>query len=138
MRLAPLALIAALASCTSRSIDLDAASVDAALDAAREKSVITAYEGQACSSDPAEEPQLRCSRDFALTCLSTYSIPVAGSSETRPVFVCRFPCALAGAACPQPSQPSDICCPGTLVDGSQGKGCVPARFCSARPDGGTQ
>ena len=98
-------------------------------------STVTSQEGQACSIDLADDPQLVCSKVAGLTCISTYSRSSARvDGGLRAVFVCRLPCT-ATTQCPQPG---DVCCPGEIRAGGQasrGSACVPPSNCEA-VDGG--
>jgi hypothetical protein len=111
-------------------------------DASPDAAVIRVQEAQACSTNPAEDPQLVCTSAQDLVCVATYSRNVTDPQEAmkfdgglRQVFVCRMPCAATGD-CPQPG---DVCCPGQIHGKTFGKtaACVPPTSCETMPpDGG--
>jgi hypothetical protein len=100
------------------------------IDAAN-NTMSTAQEGQACSVDPADDPQLVCSKVQGLVCIATFSrITDAVDGGVRRVFLCRMPCT-GGGKCPQPG---DVCCPGEVRSGGQasrGSACVPTSSCES-------
>jgi hypothetical protein len=83
------------------------------------------YESQYCSRDLTESPLYTCSPQYErLVCISTYEAAVDGGA-TAPVFVCRFSCM------PDPCTGSDVCCPGTGINGQTIHACVPANACAS-------
>jgi len=80
------------------------------------------FEGNRCSFDPDESPQLVCDLSRVdLICTNTYF-----KAET-PVWVCRKGCR-AATDC---TQPSDVCCKGPLAGEffDYERSCVPASLC---------
>jgi hypothetical protein len=102
--------------------------------------VLRAQEGQACSTDPADDPLIACTPSMELVCIATYFRFVTNAQEAmkfdggvRQVFVCRTPCS-ASDECPQQD---DICCPGQIHGETFDKkaACVPPGSCEAVTDG---
>jgi hypothetical protein len=96
---------------------------------------VTEYEGQACSTNPGDDPLLVCSTANDLACITTFAVVVSNPIEAqrwdgglRPVYVCRKRCDPGGAAC---VQEGDVCCPGRVADGTTATVCVPRSFCGA-------
>jgi hypothetical protein len=115
-------------------------SPDDAAAPADHRTVISEYESQACSTDPADDPLLVCATAYDLACISTYGIQITNPAErarwdggVRPVFVCRLRCQRSGPACPQIG---DVCCSGALPAGGTGTACVPRAMCDALRDAG--
>jgi hypothetical protein len=96
-----------------------------------DRPVLTSFEGHYCSMSPEESPQSRCSTQFDLLCIGTYSERVLGSGDagSRDVRIdlCRLRCVPGGAACPDRN---DVCCSGQTAGGGTGYACVPAGRCS--------
>jgi len=107
-------------------------------------SSVPAQESHACSTDPADDPQLVCTPTQDLVCIATNSVQIANpevaskyDGGVRAVYVCRLPCSTT-AECP----PGDVCCAGVIYGKTYGKmrACVPPAVCEtaggAPRDGG--
>jgi hypothetical protein len=98
------------------------------------KSTLRSQEGQACSTDPGDDPQLICTPAQDLVCIATYSRTVTNPKEAgkfdggiRQVYVCRLACD-NNMRC---VQPGDVCCFGTIFGKTYNKkgACAPPSQC---------